>query len=54
MFRGPEAPVFLLSTARTESRLLRTVLATHPEIGSTDGSNTACAALALGRVSAHA
>ncbi len=46
MFRGPEAPVFLLSTARTESRLLRTVLATHPEIGSTDGSNTACAALA--------
>ncbi len=46
MFRGPEAPVFLLSTARTESRLLRTVLATHPEIGSTDGSDAACAALA--------
>jgi hypothetical protein len=46
MLRGPEAPVFLLSTARTESRLLRTVLATHPEIGSTDGSDAACAGLA--------
>lgn len=44
--RGPEVPVFLLSTARTESRLLRTVLATHPELGSVDGSDAACAVLA--------
>jgi hypothetical protein len=44
--RRPEVPVFLLSTARTESRLLRTVLATHPELGSVDGSDAACAVLA--------
>jgi hypothetical protein len=36
----------LLSTARTESRLLRTVLATHPELGGVDGSDAACAVLA--------